>query len=160
MAKAKGSKGRNIPHKHIHARLSYLHQASSYLSLARRNQKPEGGEEGWVSGEETAARQDRYCAQSRHLLSQLRAVSLRSQIRLTPQMKHTLCKRCNALLAAGKTSTETIVNRSNGGRKLQADVLVVHCDFCGNLKRFPVGQSRRLKRAAVTHGKDNRPKDS
>ena len=158
MAKAKGSKSKSVPNKHIHARLSYLHQASSYLALARKGQKLGGEEDAVVSVEEDASKQDHQHAQSRHLLSQLRAVSLKSQIRLTPQIKHTVCKRCNSLLMAGKTSTKMIINESRGRRKPQADVVVVRCYFCGNVKRFPVGQPKRFKAAAV--GKDNRPKDA
>lgn len=144
MAKTKGSKGKNIPNKHIHARLSYLHQASSYLSLARQNEIAGVKDRSSASPEEAATTANLGHCQARYLLSQLRAVSLKSQIRLSSQVKHSLCKRCNSLLLAGKTSTERIVNGSNGARKQQADVLAVQCNFCESSKRFPVGQSLRL----------------
>jgi ribonuclease P protein subunit RPR2 len=157
MAKSKGSKGKSVPNKHIHARLSYLHQASSYLYLARQGEDMEGSERPVAPVEECPVKQGVDHSQSRHLLSQLRAVSLKSQIRLTPQIKHTICKRCNSLLIAGRTSTETIVNESRGGKKPQGDLLVVQCDFCGNERRIAVGQLRVVKAAATV--KDNRPKD-
>lgn len=157
MAKAKASKAKNVPNKHIHARLSFLHQASSYLSLAQQGERSRGGESAVISVGESTARDNLDHAQSRHLLSQLRAVALKSQTRLNPQVKHTLCKRCNSLLIAGKTSTETIVNASKGGKKPQGDVMLVRCEFCGSEKRFPVGQSRGVK-PAVT-GQDNRLQD-
>jgi ribonuclease P protein subunit RPR2 len=136
MAKAKGTKGAGIPHKHLHARASYLHQASSYLSLASRST---------TGNEKVPDHPGRDSVQSRHLLTQLRAVSLKSQIRLAPEMKHTVCKRCSSLLIAGKTSIERIENESRGGLKPWADVLIIKCDFCGTTKRFPVGARRLMK---------------
>ena len=85
-------------------------------------------------------------ALSRQLLAHLRAVSLRSQIKLTPAMKHTMCKRCSVLLIPGSTSTSHIENKSSGGRKPWADVLVTTCTACGTSKRFPVGAKRQVRR--------------
>lgn len=82
----------------------------------------------------------------RHLLSHLRAVSLKSQIRLTPAMKHSICKRCDTLLVPGSTSTSHLENKSRGGRKAWADVLVVTCDLCGWVRRCPVGARRQRGR--------------
>lgn len=155
MAKAKGSKSKHIPNKHIHARLSYLHQAASYLSRVLDEPYLGAKEKAVASVDERAAKEYSHHAQSRHLISQLRAVSLKAQIRLSSQMKHTLCKRCNSLLVAGRTSNEEVMNESKEGRKPQADVLVVRCDFCGTVKRFPVGQSRESKTPATI--KDNPP---
>jgi ribonuclease P protein subunit RPR2 len=149
MAKTKGSKSKHVPNKHIHARLSYLHQASSYLSLVTEGPEMGGKGKAVASIDEDGVQQYFHDTRSRHLLSQLRAVSLKAQIRLSSQIKHTLCKRCNSLLIAGKTSKEKVVNESKGGRKPQADVLVVRCDFCGTVKRFPVGQSRGSKTPAI-----------
>ena len=154
MAKAKGSKGRSVPHKHLHARLSYLHQASSYLSLANHNHKKGSTKKRSsqsISEEEELSHSRQTSsdyAQSRHLLNQLRAVSLKAQIRLAPQLKHTICKRCNSLLVAGKTSTERITNESKGRAKDCADVLVIECLFCGTVKRFAVGLPKRSKKAS------------
>jgi ribonuclease P protein subunit RPR2 len=159
MAKTKGSKGKSVPSKHIHYRLSYLHQAASYLSVVRQT-KVEGAKESDRKDDlsaETASSLPQPSpdyAQSRHLLSQLRAVSLKSQTRLAPQVKHSLCKCCSSLFIAGKTVTTRIVNGSKGERKSSADVLVVQCTFCGTVKRFPVGQSRKPKRVATPHGKN------
>ena len=83
---------------------------------------------------------------SRQLLAHLRAASLRSQIRLTPAVKHAMCKRCNFLLIPGSTSTSHVENKSKGGRKPWADVLVTTCTACGTSKRFPVGAKRQVRR--------------
>jgi len=83
---------------------------------------------------------------TRHLLSQLRGVSLKSQIRLSPNVKHSVCKRCDMLLIPSSTSTTRVDNASRGGRKPWADVLVVQCSSCGTEKRFPVGAKRQFRK--------------
>ena len=85
-------------------------------------------------------------ALSRHLVTHLRSVSLKTQIRLAPDIKRSICKRCNALLIPGTTSAPRIENASRGGKKPWADVLVVECLACGTVKRFPVGARKRAKR--------------
>ena len=93
-------------------------------------------------------RESKNFAVSRQLLVHLRAVSLRSQIRLTPVVKHTMCKRCSILLVPGSTSTSYVENNSSGARKPWADVLVTTCTACGTSKRFPVGAKRQVRRDA------------
>ena len=87
-----------------------------------------------------------HSALSRQLVVHLRAISLKSQIRLSPAMKHTMCKRCDILLVPGSTSTSYMENNSRGGRKPWADVLVTTCTACGTAKRIPVGAKRQLRR--------------
>lgn len=98
---------------------------------------------------------DRHClskdfALSRQLVLHLRAISLRSQIRLSPAAKHAMCKRCDILLVPGSTSTSHMENKSRGGRKPWADVLVTTCTACGTSKRFPVGAKRQRRRKLNT----------
>ena len=83
---------------------------------------------------------------SRQLVTHLRAVSLRGPIRLSPAVKHRMCKHCDILLITGSTSTSYIENKSRGGRKAWADVLVTTCTACGTSKRIPVGAKRPLRR--------------
>ena len=85
-------------------------------------------------------------ALSRQLVVHLRAISLKSQIRLSPAMKHTICKRCDSLLVPGSTSTSYLENNSRRGRKPWADILVTTCTACGAAKRFPVGAKRQGRR--------------
>lgn len=87
----------------------------------------------------------RNLALSCQLLNQLRAVSLKSVIRITPSMKHSICKRCDVLLVPGSTATAGMENKSREGKKPWADVLVVTCIACGTAKRIPVGAKRQLK---------------
>lgn len=86
----------------------------------------------------------------RRLVSHLRAVSLKSQIRLSHEVKRSFCKRCNTILVPDSTSHSFTENKSRGGRKPWADVLVIECKACGMQKRFAVGakrQSRKYQRA-------------
>ena len=86
--------------------------------------------------------------QSRRLIGHLRAVSLKSQIRLSPEIKQSICKRCDSLLIAGSTSSSEMENKSRGGKKPWADTQVVTCNICGAKKRFPVGAKRQPRRTA------------
>ena len=150
---AKNKQAASVQNRPIYSRISYLYQAASYLSTTRQdgNQSPE------ESTENSSSRDGRNAqspiaitkqAMSRRLLSDLRASSHKSQIRLTPSMKHTICKYCDTLLIEGDTSTSTVENQSKGGKKPWADVLVVKCDTCGGLKRFPVQAPRQKRRPA------------
>ncbi len=85
-------------------------------------------------------------ALSCQLLNHLRAVSLKSVIRMTPAMKHSICKRCDVLLIPGSSATAVMENKSREGRKVWADILVVTCVTCGTAKRIPVGAKRQLKK--------------
>ena len=88
-----------------------------------------------------------------YLISHLRQVALRSQIRLTPAVKHASCRTCHAVLIEGRRSRKFVENLSRGGKKPHADVLVVECLACGTKKRFPTGakrQTRKAERQAAT----------
>jgi ribonuclease P protein subunit RPR2 len=82
---------------------------------------------------------------SRHLLSNLRTISHKGQIRLSPSIKRSICKKCESLLIPGSSSTHRVDNQSRGGKKPWADVLVVRCNACGTEKRFPVGAKKNPK---------------
>jgi ribonuclease P protein subunit RPR2 len=83
---------------------------------------------------------------SRKLLSDLQTVSLKMQIRLSPAMKHTICKRCDTLLIDGCTCVMEVENKSKNGRKPWADVLVRKCTNCGCERRFPLAVERQPRR--------------
>lgn len=85
-------------------------------------------------------------ANTRMMLSYIKGISRKGQIRLSPSMKHSMCKRCDILLVHGRTSTQRLENRSREGKKPWADVLVVTCNSCGTAKRFPIGAKRQPNR--------------
>ena len=150
---AKNKQAASVQNRPIYSRISYLYQAASYLSTTRQD----GNQSSEESTQSTSCSDDQNShspmamtkqAMSRRLLSDLRASSHKSQIRLAPSMKHTICKYCDTLLVEGDTSTSTVENQSKGGKKPWADVLVVKCNTCGGLKRFPVQAARQKRRPA------------
>ncbi|KAF2141072.1 uncharacterized protein K452DRAFT_194381, partial [Aplosporella prunicola CBS 121167] len=137
-----------VPNKHLHSRISYLYQAATYLA-AQAMPGPDPLIE--TTAPTQPATQKASSAQpslpySYHLISHLQLVSLKAQVRLSHQVKHSICKRCSAILVAGSTSSSSVENPSRGGKKPWADVLVVECSVCGARKRFPVGATRQLKK--------------
>lgn len=162
MGKAKPPKGTNVPHKALHSRLSYLYQAATYLSAQEKSatalaiptpppipsqaQLKKTGDQ----DDQSQAPAKPLPASSqflpRQLLSDLRTVSLKMQIRLAQGMKHAICKRCDALLVDGSTCATKVENKSKNGKKPWADVLVRTCNNCGCEKRFPVNADRQPRR--------------
>lgn len=148
---AKNKAATSVQNRPIYSRISYLYQAASYLSSTRQkeSQPAENAAEAPLSkgGEiaESAIAATKQ-AMSRRLLADLRASSHKSQIRLSPTMKHTICKYCDTLLIEGDTSTSAVENQSKGGKKPWADVLIVKCNTCDGRRRFPVQASRQKRR--------------
>lgn len=144
MGKSKSPKDGSVPQKHLHSRLSYLYQASKYLDEAASEQGPEasGAPENF---ERSDASPRPEAKQSLYLLSQLRSVSQKTQVRLSQELKRSLCRRCNAHLIPGRTSCEEIENFSRGGAKPWADILSITCLTCGAKKKYPVGARRQTK---------------
>ncbi|EXJ72262.1 uncharacterized protein A1O5_04766 [Cladophialophora psammophila CBS 110553] len=140
MAKSKSSKrDSNVPQKHLHSRLSYLHQAATYLAtVGTHNTQQEVAETaGTAASVAIKDSTSHNSTEANRLLMHLRGVSRKSQIRLAPRLKHSICKRCDALLIPGETMTEKVVNPSKGGTKPWADLFEIRCDKCGTIKRFP-----------------------
>ncbi|KAK7756608.1 hypothetical protein SLS62_001445 [Diatrype stigma] len=177
MAKGKNKAAGSVPNRPIYSRISYLYQAAAYLSsTSSQNHEVSTPHEAAVAQTQTstdateesksnntqsqasdnAAKQ----AVSRRLLSDLRACSLKTQIRLSPSMKQTICKYCDTLLIEGDTSTSVVENQSKGGKKPWADVLVVKCNTCGGVKRFPVQAPRQQRRPVREARSDQKPQDA
>ncbi|KAL7621128.1 hypothetical protein AAE478_008442 [Parahypoxylon ruwenzoriense] len=134
----------SVPNRPIYSRISYLYQAAAYMTTLSEQKGPCSTNQGSETpGKETIAPDGQ--ALSRRFLTDLRATSLKSQIRLSPAVKRTICKFCDSLLVEGETSSTVVENKSKGGKKPWADVLVVKCHTCGGIKRFPV-QAHRQKR--------------
>lgn len=149
MAKAKSSKadGPHVPNKHLHSRLSFLHQAATHLTVAgngRRVPRSTGDSSSQTVPPRQPGTKNEF--EATRLLNHLRGVSRKSQIRLAPDMKHSICKRCDSLLLPGRTSTEVVVNQSKDGQKPWADIFEIRCIKCGAIKRFPVGIARKEER--------------
>jgi len=171
MSNSKVKQGpKNMPKKHICARASYLYQAATYLAqhtqvglstpqkhvshteemqllctdvLGIAEQTSLGSES---MKEKTTNVGPSSLGSKRHLVSHLRALSLKSQFRLPHDVKRSTCKRCNALLILGSTSSVVLENKSKGSRKPWADIHVIICLSCRTEKRFPVGATRQARK--------------
>jgi ribonuclease P protein subunit RPR2 len=147
-----------VPNRALHSRVSYLYQAAAYLStkeqLVPTNQYTQSVElqdanTSSIGRVSTIASRDPKCLlqkSPRRLLSDLRSVSLKAQIRLSPSMKHSICKRCDTMLIDGSTCINVVENKSKEGRKPWADVLVQTCKNCGFERRFPTTAKRQPRR--------------
>ncbi|KAK8166360.1 RNAse P, Rpr2/Rpp21 subunit, partial [Phyllosticta citrichinensis] len=154
-----------VPNKHLHSRISYLYQAACHLSsqdspTAGSGRAPEldaktSSTDNQVSTTADEENQDIIWSNSsaafppglsHYLVSHLHSVSRKTQIRLSQDVKRSICKRCSTVLIPGKTSTSRVENLSRGGRKPWADVLVIKCEVCETQKRFPVGAKRQPKK--------------
>ncbi|KAF4626328.1 hypothetical protein G7Y89_g11832 [Cudoniella acicularis] len=124
---AKG-KSVNVPNKVLHSRVSYLYQAASYLAAQPQRSgtehDPSEKSANSVKPEVLEKSSEASCqSASRRLISDLRVVSLKVQIRMSPSIKHSVCKSCDTMLIDGSTCINEIENRSKGGKKPWADVL-------------------------------------
>jgi ribonuclease P protein subunit RPR2 len=155
MAKGKASKSAgSVPNKALHSRVSYLYQAAAYLATQQQHSTtiPTGSE---PQDEQSTAKAENIQGNSyldpasRRMISDLRAVSHKIQMRVSSVMKHSICKNCDSMLIDGYACTNEVENKSKGGKKRWADVLVRKCNTCGFEKKFPIGadrQKRRLQR--------------
>lgn len=146
-SKSSGKKNQNTPGA---ARVRYLHQAATYLATANITERD--GDKGRDDGD---ARAPSKRTLPSHLVTHMLGTSRKAQIRLDREIKHAVCKRCNAALIPGTSCSIRIENDSKEGKKPWADVKVHECLQCGAKKRFPIGAKRQLKKEArASHGAD------
>lgn len=153
---AKAQKARKIPKKHLYSRISFLHQAANSILQQRStgcsHSSDQGVREVGDSSNSTVLATSSSPVKasglgiSQMMIMHLQAVSRKGQIRLAPELKHTMCKRCNTLLIPGKTSKTEVENKSRNRKKPWADVLVIECLQCKAQKRFPIGAERQPKK--------------
>lgn len=150
MAKAKAKVPKANP---ASSRVQFLHQAAALL--AQQHATSTCLLETIESSNTTTQQRPAQALQplSRRLVSDLRAVSLKAQVRLAPAVKHSFCKSCNTVLIEGSTCSKELENRSKGRKKPWADMMVQKCNTCGVAKRFPLAAARQKRnphRAAKT----------
>ena len=110
MPRKKGDEARQIP-----PRVNYLYQAA-HCVLA---QDPNNTQ------------------LARFYIDLMKSVSTKVVMRLQPDIKRTICKKCNALLVPGVTATVRIRGR-------RQKHVVVKCMDCGRVKRFNANDSHVL----------------
>jgi ribonuclease P protein subunit RPR2 len=148
MGKIKGIKADiSGPQKAMHSRVSYLYQAATYLATHEQHSMQEHVEKEVTepTKDEGLSPSDNSRIISRHFVSDLRSITLKAQLRMSPDMKQSICKNCDTLLMEGSTCITTVENKSNGGKKPWADVLLRKCTICSKETRTPLA-SRRQER--------------
>ncbi|OIW31008.1 Rpr2-domain-containing protein [Coniochaeta ligniaria NRRL 30616] len=144
---AKGKPVATVQNRPMYSRISFLQQAATYLTQASEKSHDEM-RSGQAKPISTGA--------ARRLVTDLRSVSLKTRIRLSPAVKQTMCKYCDALLIEGETCTTVIENKSKGGKKPWADILVRKCHACGNAKRHPLNSARQKRKSLRAVGTEQR----
>ena len=171
-ARLPGEMGKGNTQKHLRSRISFLHKAAAHLcgtpgqpgsnlvnslsstkdtadddhSMMHQSDTARDSQTG-LNGDLTSSGT---LGISRLFVSQLKGVAQKGVIRLTPDMKRAMCKRCDTVLEDGSTSSRRLENASRCGRKPQADVLVITCNVCGAKKRLPVGTQRQARKKQQT----------
>ena len=159
------------PQKHLRARMQYLFDAAKYLrkvqesvsqpgtkATERKDLKDDPSDLGEVSmaASEAPENETKATANSltagtgaadHFLISQVRSIAAKAQIRLEKETKHHLCKGCDAVLIPNVTSTTMLENKSKAGTKPWATTKIVSCNLCGISKRFPTGAKRQLRKS-------------
>lgn len=116
----KGSNApKGVPHRDNYARVSYLYQLSTQLSL-QHNHQP---------------------ILSRAMTRNLDLVGKKAVLKLGPSLKRSICKKCNSLLIPGLTMQIRLENLSRL-KSSHNDVLIHKCLNCNEVKRFPIGKDR------------------
>lgn len=152
-----------VPNRQLYSRVSFLYQAAAYLAAPQQQQQDQAGQ----GGQDTSPGRQPHLASKQdagslsqasdnglldgmacRLLTDLRSVSLKRQMRLNPNIKRAVCKYCDSLLIEGQSCSSTIENPSKGGKKPWADVLVVRCSTCRGERRYPVSACRQKRRTA------------
>jgi ribonuclease P protein subunit RPR2 len=141
---AKGKPSESVPNRHLYSRMSYLHQAATYLA------SQDSTTERRTTTEDKLAPPPSHNL-ARHLVAGIRTVGRKALIRPSPRMKQSLCKHCDSVLIEGKTCITSVENASKGGRKPWADMLVVRCITCENVKRYPVNAPRQKRKGLREH---------
>lgn len=134
------------PQRAVISRLSFLYQAATYLTLSQPAKPAVGTDTSTsTSSPESPTINSSTTPLSRYYLSHLIASAEKSQQRLSPSIKRTICKRCTSILITGVSCTTRIENASKQGRKRKADVIIVECNGCGVTKRYPTDEAGRKK---------------
>ncbi|XP_025103153.1 ribonuclease P protein subunit p21-like [Pomacea canaliculata] len=110
-----GKDGSRFVNKEVFQRINFLYQAA-HFALVQTPSQPQ------------------LCC---FYINTLRTVAEKHVIRLHPEMKRTICKKCCILLLPGITAT---VRSKKKGEKCT----LVSCLECGNVKRFPWRKTHQL----------------
>ncbi|RAL65974.1 hypothetical protein DID88_005635 [Monilinia fructigena] len=138
MAKPQATKGvSKVPNKALYSRMSYLYQAAIYFAV-QDNENQYRSIKGGASDSsmenvmqcDTTKVDANFTGScqplSRRLISELRSVSQKGLMRMSPDMKHSMCKKLSTLLMEGTSCTAHIENKMIGREVALRDVPFRH----------------------------------
>ncbi|KAK9458049.1 RNAse P Rpr2/Rpp21/SNM1 subunit domain-containing protein [Dipodascopsis uninucleata] len=117
---------KSVKNRDQYLRSSFLYQAAILMSNGPANSK----------------RDVKMAPLGRLYASQSKAVARKNVIRLSPDIKRTICKQCNTIMLPGSLCQIDIINESRNKTKKHADVLIYTCRECHSQKRYPIGKNR------------------
>ncbi len=149
---AKGKNNGGVQNRAIYSRVSFLQQAAAFLACSKQPSQDLGGAKTTSNQPTTCSTQNTFGipgseplplqGMARRLPTDMRSVSLKTRIRLTPAVKQSVCKFCDSVLVEGQSCTSSVENRSRGGSKPWADILVRKCHSCQWERRYPINAER------------------
>src|SRR3954464_9866064 len=114
MAKAKAGV---VPNKVLYSRMSYMHQAATYLTTQQQHSKGDTKQTASLDtqSEKGTTMEGEYTKEflpiSRRFITEVRILSQKTKIRMSPAMKYTMCKYCDTVLVEGSTCTNEVENK-------------------------------------------------
>lgn len=141
---AKGKQGVGVQNRPLYSRISFLHQAAAQLALPKQPSEDSSSAEP-IPGHDKP--HTPLAGMARRLATDIRSVSLKTRIRLSPALKQSVCKYCDTVQIEGQSCTSVVENKSKGGKKPWADILVRKCKTCGGEKRYPVNSPRSKRKS-------------
>jgi len=144
----KSKNGDSIVNRALYSRISYLHQAASYLATRSSSFEGSGGNgsSGRLPVDTSASASAASDNMARRLVSDIRTVGQKVLIRQGPGIKRASCKFCDTVFVEGETCMTTVENASKGGKKPWADLMVVRCQVCKNVRRYPTACVRQRRK--------------
>ncbi|GJE94395.1 ribonuclease P protein subunit rpr2 [Phanerochaete sordida] len=133
----------SVPHRDVLQRLNFLYQASRLLGAHAAPPPPpthaplpdtlHGAARRHAARERTRARHGTAPAElARTYVRNMRAIGQKTNVRMDPSVKRTLCKGCDIVLEPGRTAHVRVNPSANHGN------LITHtCASCGTQRRFP-----------------------
>ncbi|GME69987.1 hypothetical protein B5S31_g1572 [[Candida] boidinii] len=130
---------KSVPRIEHYERLSYLYQLGTMTSSQSRIR--EGNNDGDSAIDEENDRTECFDILSRVYLKGMNNVSKKTVLKLSPNIKRTICKKCqrSLILPGANHSNVRMINHSKK-QNPENDILEISC-YCGKVKRFPVGRN-------------------
>ncbi|KAJ5073193.1 ribonuclease p protein subunit p21 [Anaeramoeba ignava] len=133
---------KNIRDRDAYLRMNFLLQASHIVLQPKTKKKAK------KSLKKSLKKDENNFNLSRFYISEMKQISRKKVIRISPEVKMLFCKNCNSLLIPGKTSTQRI-------QHLRQTHVIIRCNLCGFVKRFIVKKDNTQNTSVLETQKTN-----